>query len=304
MTDLSRAKLQKIFPRKWGELKQKWLDYIPEIDEPGSVPQERVVNSIILRDHVAKIIDNQPFIIPEDIPEIKHFALKEGLFWLHKAGNVIGASQIHINEGIKSWSLSSAYHSALFATKAILPFLGIVVTEFPERGSFLVDLWSEEIAKKSKIRIRSYDTIKVLKVCRIEHRHIWTLLQRMLTITEFPVEVITLENVESLKSLAKNDFAKQRNKLHYRPTWIFDDIHQQMFDSSFLNFESQLTDGSALSDPDIDNFSFALAFVLMRMAIRMLVDIADFSPIIKTELDLLQSWLNKDFNKPYNLVKC
>jgi len=126
----------------------------------------------------------------------------------------------------------------------------------------------------------------------------------MLTITDFSEEIITFENVESLKSLHIKDFAKQRNMLHYRPTWIFSDIHQQMFDPSFLSFESQLADGSALCDPDIDSFSFALSFVLMRMAMIMLVDIAEFSPFVKAELDLLQSWLNKDFNKPYKLAKC
>lgn len=299
MSEWWESKIKKIFPRSWDELKERWLDYIPDFGESGCAPEQEITDSITFLSEVEKIKNNQPHSVSDDMPEVRSATIHQGIFLLHKAANVIAASQIHIREGIKSWSLSSAYQAAFFSMKAVLHFLGAIVIQVPERGYFLIDLWSEEVAKKSRIRTRSYRVIKIIKAKRFEHQQMWALFQRMLRVTKFAEKIITAENIASMQSLKITDFARQRNRLHYKTTWIFEDIHSYIFDQDFGVFNNDLSDGSALEDPNRDDFSLALGFILVRMGCQMLLDIAELSPPIKSELNLLSLWFDKDCNHLY-----
>lgn len=302
MTQWWDSKIDKFFFRSWDKLKDIWLDYVPEFVQPGSAPEHEIIDCIPLLSEIEKIKNDQPYSVFDELAEIKGAALHQGIFLLHKAANVIGASQIHIKEGIKSWSISSAYHAAFFSMKAILHFLGAIEIHIPERGHFLLDLWSEEVSKSSRIRRRSYSVIKIIKSRRFEHQQLWALFQRLLRITDLPEKIITSQNILSIKSLKSNDFARQRNSLHYNTAWLFDDIHEYLFNNSFGVFKNNLYDGSAIQNPNEDNFSIALGFILVRMGCQMLSDIAELSSEIKNEINLLSSWFDKDCNDLYRIA--
>jgi hypothetical protein len=302
VTQWWKSKIDKFFYRSWDDLKDIWLDYIPDLIQPGSAPEHEITDSIPLLSEFEKIENDKPYPVSDKIPEVMSAAMHQGIFLLHKAANVIGASQIHIREGIKSWSLSSAYHAAFFSMKAVLHFLGVIEIHVPERGYFLLDLWSEEVSKSSRIRKRTYSVIKIIKSKRFDHQQLWDLFQRMLRITNFSEKIITAQNVASIQSLKITDFALQRNRLHYSTKWIFDDIRDYIFNKSFGVFQNELSDGSALQNPNKEDFSLALGFILVRMGFQMLSDIAELSPEIKNELDLLSLWFSKDCNYLYKKV--
>lgn len=302
MTQWWNSIIDKIFYRSWDDLKDIWLDYIPDFVQPGSAPEHEIIDSIPLLIEVEKIENSHPYSVSDEMPEVRSAAIHQGIFLLHKAANVIGASQIHIREGIKSWSLSSAYHAAFFSMKAVLHFLGAIDIHIPERGYFLLDLWSEEASKTSRIRKRTYSVIKIIKSKRFEHQQLWALFQRMLRITNLSEKIITAQNISSIQSLKIADFARQRNRLHYNTKWFFDDIHDYIFNKSFGVFQNNLSDGSALQNPNEEDFSLALGFILVRMGCQMLSDIAELSPEIKNELNLLSSWFDKDCNYLYKMA--
>lgn len=301
MTNWDR-KIAKLLGRSWDDVRDAWLNYIPAIQAAGIAPQIRLADLPTVQAAVQTAVGDHPLSVEDEILGLRSGALAEALFVLHKAANVLGSAQVHIAKGLCSWSLSSAYHAAFFGMKAILQLIGIVVIETGNQ-TYLVDIWSlpGKKPKRSKAGILGPQyAVLVQRVQRGEHRHLWACFQRMLRVCTVPAAVWPPGCVTSLSAHGINNFAGQRNDLHYTTTsWPFDDLHACRVLDGFGAYPFGLDDGQAISDPERPDFSVALGLVILRIGCQMVVDLASYSNVIRAEWELLRTWLAGDCNMLY-----
>lgn len=288
---------QKLVARTWTDVRDWWANYIPVIDPPGSPPADVVGNLPSVGKVLKNVQDDAPWEEDEEVGGLRAGVLAESLFTLHKAANVLGAAQVHVGKGLCSWSLSSAYHAAFFSAKAVLGLLGVTVIETNNR-TYLIDVWPPPKKKKNLINAPSNTLFQLTH--RVEHRQIWAWFQRMLRVTTVDEVTWPKKCVEGITDLDINDFARQRNTLHYATIeWPFQDLHQCVVMEQFGRHPAGLADGDAVSDPDNEDFSIALGLVTLRMAYQMVRDIAVHSEVIKVEGQLLEGWLQGECNQLY-----
>jgi len=284
-------KAQKLPRRDWAELASEWLAYVPDIAEPGQEPVFSVSSLQSLRNELVQVQGDHPYDQIEEIPGLRKAVLHQTVHLYHKAVNAISGAQVHIREGLTSWSLSSAYQSAFFAAKAILGLFGVVFVEAPEVGVFLVDVWAMKKRKPRPIVTGTLHTVRLLRTSRIEHRQVWAFFQKMARKTRVPAGAISRANLSAILELDIAAFAKQRNALHYSKSWPFSDLHNFVVIPDFGRFGNDIHDGSALAEPTDGAFSVALGFVLVRAGYQMLRQIGESAPRIRCEADLAAAML-------------
>lgn len=291
--------------RSWLELRDIWLASCPPEREAGVLP-EIAVAELPSVTTVAPELAAQgrkagyARTLRNDIEGVKTGVLLEGVALLHKAANVAGAGQVDFSAGLRTWSISTCYQAAMFAARSLMCLLGVVVAEV-ENDVFIVDVCSRD--RKSGARRRPSRTeVLISWACsgRVEHRPIWSLLMRLLRVTKIDASIWPARWVAALASKQVSEFGRQRNRLHYKPSaWLFDDLHELVPAEQFGCFGGRLRSGEVLDEADVDDFTVALAFVLVRMAALLLDDLARDSGVLHQERVLLRRWHESPINETF-----
>lgn len=280
-TDAGRARMantwwtpkaEKLTKREWERIAEQWY----QVDGLGAVlpvpPADSIKDLPDFSAHVAGFKEN----VPNEtiaIPGLRSGVIFEANMLLLKAINVLGGAQLHVANGACCWSLSSGYHAAFFASKAILHLFGVTFIELDK--TFLVDVWHapERQSKKSQ---RRGDTapfrtliIKTPKT-RLDHQPIWAFFQRMLRQVLVDAEIWPIEIVELLKGLQDDEFAGQRNRLHYEPCFWPEPAELDVF-SRLEGFGSQhdILDLHNDCDADVRDFSVRLGYLCVWLALQL-----------------------------------
>lgn len=233
--------------------------------------------------------------------------LAEAIFLTHKAAHVMGASLLHVNNGMRTWSLSGCYHSAFFAMHAILRYWGIALPEFG-RKSVLVDVRPHPRKLTSRERRIGFQPPKqtlFYKCTNLAHHEAWwQFFLRLLRVSKIDDNIWPSCCVSTLSQLSEKDFAKQRNAIHYRINhWLHPDLHECNVDADFGKYASCLEDGEPLGEPEVGDFSVILAIVLVHLAEKLLDSVAEANSRIKGEHRLLVNWLDQPFNKLFKVTR-
>lgn len=291
----------KIVRREWSELRDIWLSNPVAGSTRSERPPEPAESLASLRAAAVTYAADRINILPVEhdrIVGLHGAVLLDSLFLFNKAVHVLSGAQIHIDAGMCSWSLSSAYQSAFFAMKASAALLGVSVAEI-DSNTYVVDLCAESATAKRTRNNIPPKIIRLMKCQRVEHRQYWGLFRRLLRVCPVPREILAEGVVEALTRLEITDFASQRNKLHYGNTsWIFDDLQKLMVRADFGVNVGAIRDGSAI-DVDRDDFSVVLAIALVSFTYRLFADIAKDSNAIGEELNFIQEWLRDAPNERY-----
>lgn len=293
------AKEEKLRQRNWGELKGEWLPYVA----PDIVECEFSEHTISELPQLRPVVENAKHGVDvevENVPGLRDGILREGVLMLKKASNAMAGAFVHVDFGMCSWSLSSAYHAAFFAMKAIQHFLGFAVVEFDK--SFMIDVWPppEPLSSKRKKRgetpMRKMLFVK-LQQNRLEHQPMWAFFERLIRITTVDDSVWPSSVTNSLARLESGDFAGQRNRLHYRNSaWPFpEDINRCVRQAGF----GGIADSEEFLDADRSDFSVVLAVVLLWMGGQLLQDMAKSSNVIRTVWEQVSEWLQEPHNQLY-----
>ena len=291
---------KRLIQRNWSKIVSYWQNYIPRIDTPGELPQSGIRDSRTLGEELRKVDRNCPYRdVDYALDLLRPLVLHEGVIHLYKGVNVLAGSQVHVQSGLRTWSVSGSYHAAFFAMKSVLHYLGIVLDQHVD-GNYMLDVWSDPLVQAGRVKTEPLRRIRLFRTPLAEHRYVWALFQIVLGKTNIASRILSPQNAEAIRTLEITEFARQRNNLHYRISWLFDDLHTFAVDNAFGKFTgSDLNDGTALQDSNRDDFSLALAFILIRMAAQMLKDIGKKSPVVQTEYDLLLSTLSHEFGYLY-----
>lgn len=194
---------------------------------------------------------------------------------------------------MQSWSLSSAYHGALFAQKAFLAFLGL---GFPvvNNKTIYVDVWPGP-PKGQRNKNRKFEVgseMQFMLMPRLEHRHMWSILQRILRVSN--IQVCGDDAVDAIVGLDHLAFARQRNTLHYQNhKWLFSDLFEFQISQTFGVFGAERPLHVCLSEGS-DDSSLALAFQLFTDSYKLLADIAANAPGLAGELELVRSTITAE----------
>ena len=137
--------------RRWENIRDNWMDHIPNYDKPGTAPSDTIVkltgfDAIALQlaseakaafenaKEVQEKTGNYPPIKSitreENIPGLRELVFWESIFLLHKSRHVLGTAEFQIEDGLHTWSLANGYQGAFFAAKATIGLLGISLPEF------------------------------------------------------------------------------------------------------------------------------------------------------------------------------
>lgn len=283
-------KLKRIKARDWDFIQSKWLRYLPSIYPIGSAPADSLSEHPTLAAAVMDVDDNGEKIV--NIGELRPALFHESVYLLHKAINVIEATENHFQNGFPTWSLSSAYHSAFFAVKSLMGFLGVCTPRISS-SDYVIDMWPEPeelSSKKRKLGEEPQIFVKLIKQKSLQHNHIWQILQRLVIVVD--TELWPESYSEFVKSIGHLDFAFQRNSLHYNKDWILNDIHERLFLDAFGrrgNLEIDL----ARVNKNSEDFSVVLCYVLISMSYSLFNSIAETAPIISEERDLMRTKLRR-----------
>lgn len=284
-------KLKRIDHRNWETIRGEWFQYLPNIQIPGQAPDFEISEIIGLDDIILKIPDDGEYKF--ELLGLREAIFHEGIYLLHKAMHVLGSAEVHINNGILSWSLSSGYHSAFFAVRAIICFLGISIAEVNDK-MILIDIWPEP-EKLSKTKMKKGYTpkaeTKFLRMPRLQHFHIWEIFQRILRV--LTIDIWEQNFINFLITLKPKEFAWQRNTLHYKNNkWMFNDLHNPINNPSFSVRKNLIEDIETI-DPTSDDFSVILGYLLSNFGYLLLKDIASNVPIISGEFELIKNTLTQ-----------
>ena len=221
----------------------------------------------------------KPLVADEELQGIRLAILTEAIFLAHKAAHVLGASQVHAEKGMISWSTSSAYYSAFFGMQAILRFLGVAAVDVQSKD-YLIDIWPTDKA-----------TINIHKATRsFQHREKWGIFQRLLRVADIS-SVWPSKPVVEIREIGTAEFARPRNRLYYDlHFWPLSDLHNCLVWSPEPNTELL---------PESDGFPIILAFTVFGLSYRLIHDLATKAPLIADELAIIDNWIKNDFNHTF-----
>lgn len=283
--------IKRIERRDWSKLREKWLSFIPSYNYPGETPAHEILDFVGLESIYLKT-NSAPGELKMDVPLLRQEVLREGIYFVHKATHVCGAANIHVENGAITWGISSAYQSSFFALKGILGLLGL---SFPRiNQALMIDCFPEEEKLSSKQRKRGEkpkQEFKFVTLPKLSHKHMWQIFQRVLNVSN--VEIWQSEVVEYLSNLGVDEFAEQRNSLHYKNNfWLLpEDLFKRVFDSSFGIAKDLFSEKSYDEMRRRKDFSFIINYMLLKLAIDLIKDLGENATSINDEYNVILNTL-------------
>lgn len=287
------VKVKRLSHRNWKELATLWLPHIAQltITYPGQPPEVSLSQFHGLKGIADALPKDGEY--RADLHGLRSAQLHEAIYVLHKAANVLVASHQQVRGGLPTWSIATAYQSAFFSMEALLMLLGISIVEVNNK-TIVIDIWPEvdsKASKKEKALYKLGSEIQYIAHSRIEHYHRWAILKRVLrTLSDSP---LSNDFINAICEIDDKKFAKQRNRLHYSNTWIFDDLHSSFSSISYCRFQLPFSLAERL-DPDHIDFTVVLATTLFSSAASLLASLSTISPLIASERNLLDSACKTD----------
>ncbi|HEY5373211.1 MAG TPA: hypothetical protein VIK01_05970 [Polyangiaceae bacterium] len=284
---------KKIAERRWDDLRQFWAEHVSPGRLAGARPSDELGDIVALLD-VARESGRDKEQRFDSIQGLNESILGEGLFLIHAAVRVIGSAQSHVGTGARTWSHVSAYQGAFFAAKGILRLCGVAHAEVNNKTLF-IDVFSPRSGSKQRKGDASRQTLVEL-VTRLEHRQYWIIFLRVLRglkgIAGLPKPVLN-----ALAVLDPSDFARQRNALNYRCSeWPSESVYFEL--SGGYAGEDAL---ERIADPGCEDFTVALALVVLRLAAAFVDDLAAEVPSLREDQELMRSYLAVDEHHLYRL---
>jgi hypothetical protein len=253
--------IKKIVARDWTDLRDEWIDYIPQMSGPWPLPEHELIELPSLLDAVKDVRNsNQKRIqFDEDIEGFREALLHEAVATFHKACNVLSAGASNGQDGFRTWGRSSAYHAAFFGMRAVLSILGIALVQQRELGTswFQVDTWVKKDRRPRSPTESQFGTLILQRGGGVEHKELWQVYSRMLRIVKVPKAIWPLMDDDplGLKTIEPAECSRIRHRIHYRAAgWLFSDIDDRKSCDDFSMLAKRVGANEAM-DPAHHDFS-------------------------------------------------
>lgn len=300
MTDFAK-KLTRLAAKDWSDLRQRWLDHIPEITPAGCRPEERLADNEMLRHEIGLVKENGEHRFEPEVSPASHL-LHESVFAIHTAIRVSCEATRQADSGLPTWSISTAHHASMLALRAVVGLCGIAYVEAGGRYVLMDVLPSEPKGRRTRQRRgvrRATGEIQLIRIRRMEHRHWWLVFQRLLRTSESSFGCWPHAFDQALKRCNVRMLSRDRNELHYRGAWFHEDLFDAFVITSFGQHDQdrlQLVVDTLLNSEGSDGVLF-LNQILLWSGIGMLRDLATSSSRVRAETKIMECTVHR-FRNP------
>lgn len=289
---------KKISSRRWDEIRTAWQDYIPNHDSPWPVPEHELHELSSLSSELRAFggdrkRDIKAETIEHEIYGLRAAVLHESTVLIHKASHVLRAMDEEASQGYRTWSRSSAYHSAFFAMRGLLGLLGIVVVTPPDslKNVFQIDIWAPR-QRKSHSPSDSNFAIRIMPRGPVQHKQMWSIFHRLLCASKVEQEIWPYAGNDVLKQLDSSDFSSVRHRLHYRSNgWIYDDLSDTSHLEVLDNLAEDVVQLRYLGNPEDGQFPLSFGLHLLSLGISLLTDLGREAKKVGDEVDRVKVWM-------------
>lgn len=272
--------VKKLAHRDWRALTDSWAPHMPSC-EAGSTPSgsfldadsqrvlEKSLNSMEL--YEARRIE-----LPS---AVRSSIFQETLCLAQKSVHVSCVAAVDLREGNQTWAVSTAYHAAFFAFKAILGLVGIVLGE-AQNKHFWLDIWP----CADRVQQQGAEAV-ITRAHQLQHWQVWALVKRIVRCLRG--DCIDQNLRASLDRIGSKEFAQQRNHIHYvNSGWVWEDLFCVLSGGAQASLAQTERRNQELEVDDRD-FSIALAFLSVRALVGLLQTMNHFTHISE-ELALMK----------------
>jgi hypothetical protein len=288
-----KAKWQKFGGRDWEEIRDAWLSSVPTFPSIGARPDPGLEHLSTLA--AVGLPDTNPgYKLVPDVEGIRRIALWEAVFLFHKCSHTNLAAQRLGQQGMHSWCMFNAYHSAYLGARGMMALLGVAVTRVGGRQA-AIDLFirGESNTKKKEQQARRraglpqfQEFLLVDLKSNLDQQDLWEAFQRVLK--KSVIACIDQELRRELLDLSSGEITPPRNRFLYQAHfWPLSDL---ISDATLEQMDSLL--GTYLDTAE-EGFLLRLSFSVYRLFEQLMSDLSEHSPIIKTQFDGSRSWVDQ-----------
>lgn len=264
--------------RSWDRIRDSWLSHIPEFAHPGARPDPGLENLASL----------QQITLPEsrgqfsDAPGLRTNLLSEAVFLFHKCAHTHLAAQRLGTQGMHSWSMFNAYHSAYLGARGIMALLGIGLPYLAQGGQLLIDVHPEPSSKKDKRRLIVgswvFDQFLLIRLGGgLDQSGLWSAFQRTLNVST--VSCWKGRAYDELLDLP-DEITRPRNAFLYKAAfWPGEDLLADGSEEDFANLA-----GTDLSTGE-RGFLLRLSYDVYWLFDQLINDLADASGPIRAQIN-------------------
>jgi len=269
-----RPKWKKFVKRDWLEIRASLLGNVPTFPKVGSPPDPGL-------EHLAPLLsvplpDNSD-IFP-DVDGLRSNALWEAVFLFHKCAHTHLAAQRIGQQGMHSWCLFNAYHSAYLGARGLMALLGVSMVLRGVGGQIAIDLFPEPTKKKKVVPSPPFQEFLIVRLPMLDQRFLWEAFQRVIRMTSATCWDVKLR--DTLLDVDYKDFSRPRNKYLYNAAFwpqradLVDDLALADFNKLF---------GTSLEIAD-EGFLLRLCFSVYRLFEQLMADLASQSGVIRDQI--------------------
>lgn len=263
--------------RSWDSIRDSWLKHIPAFLYPGARPDPGLENLTSLQ-QVRLPESRQRF---PDVPGLRTNLLSEAVFLFHKCAHTHLASQRLGTQGMHSWCMFNAYHSAYLGARGVMALLGIGLPKLAQGGQLLIDVYPPPESPKGKKQLIAgswtFDEFLLVRLKGdLDQLELWNAFQRVITISR--VSCWKGRAYEELLSMP-SEITKPRNAFLYKAAfWPGEDLLVDGNEQDFANLV-----GSDLSTEQ-KGFLLRLSYDVYWLFDQLIRDLADASGIIREQI--------------------
>ena len=266
--------------RSWKNLRDVWMADIPEFPVPGAPPDPGLEHLSPLQAIDIPVVGDPPVLV-QNVDGIRRNALWEAVFLFHKCAHANLAAQRLGQQGMHSWCMFNAYHSAYLGAKGIMELLGVALLNLDGKR-VAIDLFPQpkNLSQKAAVRLRTspqFHEFLVIRLGYLGQSELWEAFQRVLRITS--ADCIDESLAKELKSIPYGKFSPPRNHFLYQAHfWPLDDL---MSDATFEKMNNLM--GTELHAEE-QGFLLRLSFTVYRLFEQFMSNLGEYSAVIKEQV--------------------
>ena len=275
-----KHKLGHIRKRNWNDIRSSWMQHIPQFQSLAPKPDPGLEKlETFKKDALPKKSD--PPLTVADPDGIRRNAVWESIFLFHKCAHTSLAAQRLGQQGMHSWAMFNAYHSAYLGAKGITEMLGVAALNIPGRPTVLLDFFpeAEQSSKSKPALVAKFNEVTIIPLEHdLDQQGLWEMFQRIIRVSSVPCWSRQLH--KDLKNIVHTKITPPRNAFLYKAQyWPLDDMIQDVTPSTM-----NLLVGTDLPVEDT-GFLLRLCFSMYRLFEQLMADLSEDSAVIKPQLD-------------------
>lgn len=272
-----RPKLQNLGQRNWTEVRDSWLEWIPTFPPFGDIDQRPTLEGLETLGQIQLPRDAARY---GDVEGLRPTMLWEAVFLFHKCAHTMLAAQRLGAQGMHSWCLFNAYHSAYLGAKGIMTLLGVALPEVSGHP-VAIDVCPQPKGKPKRgsrtIPVSRFTEFVVVPIWQLDQHQLWEAFQRVINMTQATCWDLGLR--EEILALSPSKITPPRNhfiyKTHY---WPINDLESDSAGDLKALIGEEL-------DPSVPGFLMRLSFAVYRLFEQLFADLAMYSNPITQQMD-------------------